>query len=369
MQASVQSFGSQKTSISLGDLHIDNWYQRRGSKTRLLIHYLVQFKSMSKAQGQTLIDLGSKVNAIYPTFAKQLGLPIRPTDVGAQEIDGTTLDTYGIVVAAFSVEDKANRVRFSKETFLVANISPELVLGMPFLTLSGVDIDFSGRELRQRTNTTEKVLLTTRRVKLVGKKEFIAAALDPEHETYVVHVASLRSTPLASLDIHSFQEPQISSLIAKEAPTKVLTKYSDFADVFSPDLATKLPEHTEINTYAIDLEEGKQLLYRPIYNLRPIELETLKTYIKTNLANSFIRPSKSPVGAPILFDKKLDGSLRLCVNYWGLNNITIKNRYSLPLVGEFLDCLGRAKQFTQLDLTSAYYQMRIKEGDKWKIAF
>ena len=333
------------------------------------MQYPVQFKGLSKARGQALIDSGSEVNAIHPTFAKQLGLPIRPTDVGAQKIDGTMLDTYGMVVAAFSVEDKANRVRFFEETFLVANVSPEIVLGIPFLTLSGADVDFSGWELRWRTYTTEEVLLTTKRIELVGKKEFAAAALNPEHETYVVHVASLRSTPLASLNVHPFRRPQISGLIDEKAPTKVPAKYSDFADVFSPDLATELPEHTKINTHAIDLEEGKQPLYGPIYSLGPVELETLKTYIETNLANGFIRPSKSLAGAPILFDKKPDGSLCLCVDYRGLNNITIKNRYPLLLVGESLDCLGRAKQFTQLDLTSAYHQMRIKEGDEWKTAF
>ena len=100
-----------------------------------------------------------------------------------------------------------------------------------------------------------------------------------------------------------------------------------------------------------------------------MELETLKAYIETNLANGFIRPSKSPAGAPILFDRKSDGFLRLCVNYRGLNNLTIKNRYPLPLIGESLDRLGRAKQFTQLDLTSAYHRMRIREGDEWKTAF
>ena len=280
---------------------------------------------MSKAQGQALIDSRSEVNAIYPTFAKQLGLPIRPTDVGAQKINNIMLDTYGMVVAAFSMEDKANRVGFFEKTFLVANVSPEIVLGMPFLTLSGADVDFSGRELRWRTYTTEEVLPTTRRVELVGKKEFAAALLDPEHETYVVHVAFLRSIPLASLDVHPFWETQISSLIAEVAPTEVPAKYSDFADVFSPDLATKLPGHTEFNTHTIDLEESKQPPYGPIYSLGPVELETLKTYIETNLANGFIRPSKSPAGAPILFDKKPNGSLRLCVDYWGLNNITIKN--------------------------------------------
>ena len=291
-----------------------------------------------------MINSKSEVNAIHPTFAKQLGLSIRPTKIGAQKIDGITLDTYKMVVAAFPVKNKANRVRFFEEIFLVANVSPKVVFGMLFLTLSDADVDFSGRELWWRTYTTKKVLPTTRCVELVGKKEFAAAALNPKHETYVVHVASLSFTLLvASLDVYPFREPQISGLIVEKAPTKVLAKYSDFANVFSPDLATKLPEHTEINTHAIDLEEGKQPPYRPIYSLESLELETLKTYIKTNLANGFIRPSKSPVNAPILFDKKLDGSLCLCVNYWGLNNITIKNRYLLPLIGESFNCLGHAK--------------------------
>ena len=111
---------------------------------------------------QALINSGSEVNVIHPSFVKQLGLSIRPTDVGAQKIDGTTLYTHGMVVAAFSVEDRANRVRFFEETFLVANVSPEVVFGMPFLTLSNVDVDFSGRDLRWRTYTTKKALPTTR---------------------------------------------------------------------------------------------------------------------------------------------------------------------------------------------------------------
>ena len=110
--------------------------------------------------------------------------------------------------------------------------------------------------------------------------------------------------------------------------------------------AIELPENIGMNKHAIELEENKQLPFGPIYSLGPVELETLKTYIKTNLANGFIRPSKSPTGAPILFDQKPDGSLRLCVEYRGLNNITIKNQYLLPLIGKSLDRLGWAKQFT-----------------------
>ena len=334
------------------------------------IHYPVRFKDTNKAQVPALINLGSEVNAIHPTFAKQLGLPIRPINVGAQKINGTTLDTYGMLVAAFSVEHKANWVRFFEETFLVTNVSPKVVLGMPFFTLSGTEVDFSGRELWWRTYTIKEVLPTTRCVELVGKKKFAAAALDPQHETYVVYVASLSSTPLvAFFDVHSFRRPQISGLIAEEASPKVPTEYSDFADVFFPDLASKLLKRTRINDHTIELIDGQQPPYRPIYSLGPVKLKTLKAYIETNLANGFIKPSKSSAGAPILFERKSDGSLWLCVDWRGLNNLMIENRYPFPLIKESLDRLERAKRFTQLNLTSAYYQIRIREADEWNIAF
>ena len=118
---------------------------------------------------QALIDSKSEVNAIHLSFVKQLGLSIRPTDVEAQKIDGTTLDTHEMVVAIFSVVDKANRVRFFEETFLVANVSPEIVFGIPFLTLNGADVDFSGQKLQWKTYTTEEVFSTTKHVELAGK--------------------------------------------------------------------------------------------------------------------------------------------------------------------------------------------------------
>ncbi len=122
--------------------------------------------------------------------------------------------------------------------------------------------------------------------------------------------------------------------------------------------------NTEMNEYTIKLIYGKQQPYGPIDALSLVELEILKTYIETHLKTGFIQPSKSPAGAPILFDKKPDGSLYLCVDYRGLNNLIIKNQYLFPLIGKALDWLGQTKRFTQLDLTSAYHQMRIREGDK-----
>ncbi len=129
------------------------------------------------------------------------------------------------------------------------------------------------------------------------------------------------------------------------------------------------PENTGMNEHAIKLIDGKQPPYGPIYALSLVKPETLKTYIKTHLKTGFIRTSKSLVDTPIFFDKKLEGNFHLCINYQGLNNLTIKNWYPLALIRKALDHLGRAKQFIQLDLTCAYYQMRIREDDKWKTAF
>ena len=314
-----------------------------------------------------LFDLGSKINAIYSTFAKELGLPIRPIDVGAQKIDGTILDTFGIVVAVFSVADKANQVKFFEKTFLVANISPEVVFEMLFFTLSGVDIDFLGWEIRWRTYTTKKFLPTTRCIELVGKKEFAAAMLDPEHKIYLVYVGLVSFIVLLSsslLDVHLFRRPQIAGLIAKKAFTKVPIKYLDFVDIFSLDLASELFEHTWIKNHAIELINGQQPSYGPIYYLGPVELETLKAYIETNPANRFIRLSKSPASTFILFDQKSNGLFWLYVDYQELNNLMIKNRYLLSLIGELLNRLGRTKRFIQLNFTSAYHQMRIREGDE-----
>ena len=121
----------------------------------------------------------------------------------------------------------------------------------------------------------------------------------------------------------------------------------------------ELLENTGMNKYAIELIERKQLFYGPIYALSLVELETQKVYIKTHLKTRFMQPFKSPADASILFNKKPDGNLCLCIDYQDLNNFTIKNQYLLPVIEEVLNCLGQAKQSTQLDLISTYYRMRI----------
>ena len=151
---------------------------------------------------------------------------------------------------------------------------------------------------------------------------------------------SFSSSPL---DVYPFRRPQIASLIAKMALTKVFAKYADFVDVFSLDLISKLPKHTKINNYAVELVNNQQPSYKPIYKLESIELKILKTYIETNLANRFIKLSKSPANALIFFNQNFNGSFRLCVDYRGLNNLIIKNKYPLPLVKESLDMVERVR--------------------------
>lgn len=102
---------------------------------------------------------------------------------------------------------------------------------------------------------------------------------------------------------------------ANNALTAILSEYTNFADIFSSDLTTKLLEHIQINNHDIDLVDGKQLLYKPIDSLGLVELEALKTYIETNLANGFIIPFKSLTGDPIFFVWIPDGSLCLSINY------------------------------------------------------
>ena len=157
--------------------------------------------------------------------------------------------------------------------------------------------------------------------------------LDENVKAFVVYVAFFT----LKISIHPAREAQIALFIAEKVT--VPAEYSDFANVFSKKSAEMLPKRIGINKHAIKLEDGKQPPYGPIYSLGPVELETLKTYIETNLANGFIRPLKSPASAIILFVCKLNGSLRLCVDYQGLNHLIIKNRYLFPLIGEFLNRL------------------------------
>ncbi|KAL4022676.1 hypothetical protein IC575_016420 [Cucumis melo] len=141
----------------------------------------------------------------------------------------------------------------------------------------------------------------------------------------------------------------------------------DYPDVF-PEELPGLPPHTEVE-FAIELEPDTVPISRAPYRMAPAELKELKVQLQELLDKGFIRRSVSPWGAPVLFVKKKDGSMRLCINYRELNKVTIKNRYPLPRIDDLFDQLQGATVFSKIDLRSRYHQLRIKDGDVPKTAF
>ncbi|KAJ1596995.1 hypothetical protein NDA14_002766 [Ustilago hordei] len=144
--------------------------------------------------------------------------------------------------------------------------------------------------------------------------------------------------------------------------------YQHLRDVFDEVEADKLPHHTEHDLH-LELIEGGKPPQGPLYLKGPKEMSELRRYLDENLEKGFIRPSKSPARSPVLFVPKKDGGLRLCVDYRGLNEITVKNRAPLPLIEEQLFLLRKARIYTKLDLRAAYNLIQIAKGDEWKTAF
>jgi len=145
-------------------------------------------------------------------------------------------------------------------------------------------------------------------------------------------------------------------------------EYHDYADVFSKVKASELPPHCDYDL-KISLEEGTSPPLGTLYSLSPVELSALQTFIDENLNTGFIRPTASSHATPVLFVKKKDGSLRLCVDFQGLNKITKKDCYPLPLISDLLDSPSHAKIYSKIDLQHAYHLIRIALGDEWKTAF
>src|SRR6201986_3733352 len=145
-------------------------------------------------------------------------------------------------------------------------------------------------------------------------------------------------------------------------------EFHDFLDVFSKKRSERLPEHREWDL-PIELEENAELPKGKLYQMSADELKALKEFVDKNLQKGYIRPSSAPFGAGVFFIKKKDGSLRLVVDYCALNVATKKDAYPLPLTQELPDRLKAAQVFTTLDMRWDYYNVRIQEGDEWRMSF
>jgi hypothetical protein len=152
-----------------------------------------------------------------------------------------------------------------------------------------------------------------------------------------------------------------------EAKIEEIPVVQEFIDVF-PDELPGMPPDREIE-FTIDLLPGTAPISKDPYRMAPRELVELKGQLQELLDKGFIRPSVSPWGAPVLFVKKKDESMRLCIDYRELNKVTIKNKYPLPRIDDLFDQLQGSQVFSKIDLRSGYHQLKIREEDVQKSAF
>ncbi len=279
---------------------------------------------------QVLVDSGADDNFIDSDFVKRHNLAVYelalPKEIHA--IDGTLLETVTHKTEPLELVLSKNHHEFI-ELYVITSPLTSVILGIPWLKRHNPHIDWATATIWSWSAHCHAHCLKS------AVPARTAGALSPPEE----------------IDL-----------------PKVPPEYHDLKEVFSKTSASTLPPHRPYDC-AIDLLPGAPLPTKRLYNLSKPEREAMENYITESVAAGLIRPSSSPVGAGFFFVGKKDGSLRPCIDYTGLNEITIKNKYPLPLIDSAFSPLQGAKIFTKLDLRNAYHLVRIWEGDEWKTAF
>ena len=291
-----------------------------------------------------LVDPGAKINLINQAYAVQWELePVNADLPLSGFLDDQGRYCYGAFELTYNIIDSWGQHRECTTLFYGVDFEgPDVIFGMPMLADQKITVHPAASSWRFEINTNKFE---------VSEPEQFAKALQEQSTVYALVVAGVTTVPED-----------------ESKPPELPEDYLYLKEMFDNELAGMLPEQG-YGDHAIDLVENKEPPYMPLYNLSQVELAELRRYLDDALAKGWIKPSVSPAGAPILFVPKKDGGLRLCVDYRGLNAITIKNRHPLPLITETLDRLCGAKRFTKLDLKDAYHRIRIKRGDEWKTAF
>src|SRR5260370_3635993 len=211
--------------------------------------------------------------------------------------------------------------------------------------------------------TTVKTPPTVINICKVSVKEFCKLSQEVGATMYMV--SNPESTPYSG---YSIKPIDLRAVELKSDTLAFLPEYQEFANVFSGEKANTLVPHRPYDLQ-INVEEDAKPSYRPIYSLSPPALLALHEFLDENTQNGFIRPSSSPWGSPVLFIKKKDGSLQLCVDYRALNKVTCKDRYPLPLICDLLDSPGPTRIYTNIDLKHTYHLVWIADWDDSKMAF
>lgn len=216
------------------------------------------------------------------------------------------------------------------------------------------------------------------RIKRVHIKQMKRLLADPANtilcSIYMLPTATATDTP-ANVPLNSAQILSGNNSNYYEQTTQPpvhyneyeLSIHNEYKDIFE-SMPKSLPP-SRPHDHRIELVPGSTPPSKGAYRLSTSELDELRNQLDNLLECGFIRQSHSPFGAPMLFVRKKDGSLRMCIDYRALNNITIKNKYPLPRVDELLNRLGGARYFSKIDLQSGYHQIRMHESDIEKTAF
>lgn len=298
-----------------------------------------------------ILDDGADCNLVSQSTVKRLGLiPLKGAALPkAESFQGGKAYVYGAHTLRLRLEDSQGATRETEGRFYAVTLpSIDLILGRPWRKAHGVVAD-------SRTNRW-RYGIDAELIELCSVNAMRAMEAQSEFTTAVR--ACLVSAATVGREIGQSNETLYPLPPGME----------DLADVFDTD-PQRMRQRMANTSHAIRLKPDTVPPFQPLHNLSRTELEELRDYLAKATANGWIRRSVSEAGAPILFAPKKDGSLRLCVDYRGLNAVTMKDRTPLPLISETLDRLSGAKVFSALDLKDAYYRVPIRRGDEWKTAF
>lgn len=302
-----------------------------------------------KRAAEFLLDDAADCNLVSQRLIQELDMsPLKGAKLpSAESFQGKKAYVYGAHTMRVRLTDSLGTVKETSGTFYAVDFpGPDVILGRPWRRDQGIVTDSATNQWRYGIDANDARVLTHK----AFDKLYRRGALSQASRVCVASVAEPTSE-----DLENIEEP---------FPDCV----KDFRDVFENDALKMQSRVTEV-VHAIELKPGTVPPFQPLRNLSEKELAALRDYLSTAEANGWIRRSVSEAGAPILFAQKKDGSLRLCIDYRGLNDHTVKDRCPLPLISETLDRLSGAKVFSALDLKDAYYRIPIKKGDEWKTAF
>ncbi|SYW78921.1 uncharacterized protein UHO2_02933 [Ustilago hordei] len=331
-----------------------------------------------------LADTGAGLSIVSDSFISKYQIPTKP--IKTRSIHGVTGHQLSINSSASMQVSIGTHNLGVVEASVADTADYDLILGFtelrrlkPTIQWDTGQLEFKTQEQDQPPRRPPEAAragdLTMRRPTLHGN-EFVSAEriLRAALEDGPIGFMLLEEPP-SSLPAFGFVPTGADKGVEMEVEVdKVVTAadipkpYQHLRDVFDEVEADKLPHHTEHDLH-LELIEGGKPPQGPLYLKGPKEMSELRRYLDENLEKGFIRPSKSPARSPVLFVPKKDGGLRLCVDYRGLNEITVKNRAPLPLIEEQLFLLRKARIYTKLDLRAAYNLIQIAKGDEWKTAF